>query len=71
MNAKDNNPQYGSHWGKYEWPHRNCCIATENGADVNMNDDDGMTALSAASEAGETEVVRELLKNGADVNCGR
>ena len=29
VNAKNNDDKYGSPNGKYEWPHRNCCNATE------------------------------------------
>ena len=41
----------------------------ENGADVDMKDNEGWTALIWASANERTGIVRELLKNGADVNA--
>lgn len=38
------------------------------GADVNLRNDDGLTALMLASRFGHTEVVDLLLTNGADAN---
>lgn len=37
------------------------------GMDVNINDKYGVTALIFASEGGHTDMVKLLLKNGADV----
>ena len=39
------------------------------GADVNTKDDNGLTALIAASFNGHKEVVQTLLDQGADVNA--
>ena len=41
-----------------------------NGVDVNARDKEGATALSRAVARGNVEVVRTLLENGADVECG-
>jgi len=38
----------------------------EKGADPNLKNPDGSTALMAAVSAGETDVIYELLKAGAD-----
>ena len=38
------------------------------GVDVNVQNDNGMTALMIASEAGHVEIIEELLEVGADVN---
>ena len=39
-----------------------------NGADLNLTNDDGETALHRASYEGELEVVKHLMANGADPN---
>ena len=41
----------------------------EEGADVNVKDDRGSTALMYASEEGHVETVKLLLEKGADVNA--
>jgi ankyrin repeat protein len=41
------------------------------GADPNVEDEQGRTALSYAVEKDELETVRVLLANGADPNAGR
>ena len=38
------------------------------GVDVNVQNENGMTALMIASEAGHVEIIEELLQVGADVN---
>ena len=54
-------------------PSENGCTETlnfllDNGADVNVTDESGWTALSRASGRGDAEIVTLLLKKGADVN---
>ena len=41
----------------------------EKEADVNAKDNEGRTALMAASNYGHTEIVSMLLEMGADVNA--
>ena len=38
------------------------------GVDVNIQDENDMTPLMIASQAGHTELVEQLIKSGADVN---
>lgn len=40
----------------------------EHGADVNVKGNDGSTALMLAASAGDSEIVRDLLRQGADVS---
>ena len=47
----------------------NVTMLLEKGADVNAEDDYGITALMCASENGHTEIVSMLLEKGADVNA--
>jgi len=44
-------------------------LLLENGADVNLGDLTGFTALTYASESGGIETIRLLLDHGADVNA--
>lgn len=41
----------------------------DNGIDVNLRDENGMTALIQASSQGHTDIVRLLLERGAAVNA--
>ena len=54
------------------WLAGNCCPHTraliDAGADVNIKDKDGSTALMWASDNGHTETVKLLIDAGADVN---
>ena len=43
-------------------------VLLENKASVDMQDDDGRTALMSASRSGHKEVVAVLLENGANVD---
>ena len=43
-------------------------LLLEHGADINLPDNYGHTALMMASLEGNTEIVRLLLDQGADVN---
>ena len=45
-------------------------LLLENGADPNVEDDDGMTSLHVAVYAGSLDVVRLLLEHGANVEPG-
>ena len=47
----------------------NVTMLLEKGADVNAEDDYGITALMCASENGHTEIVSMLLEKGADVHA--
>jgi ankyrin repeat protein len=42
----------------------------ENGANINVRDENGTTALMNAVIGGHSEVVRVLLQHGADPNIG-
>ena len=50
--------------GDAEW----CRVMVEGGADVDAENDDGLTALGMAAEYGHTETMRLLVQLGADVN---
>ena len=43
-------------------------LLLENGADVNVRDDDGNTPLTNALSNGDKEMMKLLLKYGADIN---
>ncbi|KAL5471322.1 hypothetical protein EMCRGX_G029423 [Ephydatia muelleri] len=52
--------------------HMECVqVLLDQGADVNMQSEDGTTALMMASQAGHMECVQVLLDKGADVNMQR
>ncbi len=43
-------------------------ILLENGAHVDLQDENGLSALMKASENGQAHVVKILLENGAQIN---
>ena len=46
-----------------------CALLLEHGADVNARQEGGWTALHAASQNGDVEMVRLLIAGGADVRA--
>ena len=54
------------------WLAGNCCPYTraliDAGADINIEDKDGWTALIWASQCGHTETAKALIDAGADIN---
>lgn len=43
-------------------------ILIERGANINLQDNEGMTALSVSAEFGDTKLAKLLIENGANVN---
>jgi uncharacterized protein len=43
-------------------------ILIERGANINLQDNEGKTALSVSAEFGDTKLAKLLIENGANVN---
>ena len=54
-------------YGAREGHHSVCLELIKHGADLNLQDGDGCTALMIAAQVGVVRVYEDLVKNGADV----